>query len=234
MSLPSIAAVIPAFNEAGGIHKVLAALQQVPCLGEIIVVDDGSEDGTGQIVEQYALLDKRIKLLTLEHNSGKGAAFFTGCELTQAELILMLDADLNNLKPEHVMALIDPVLAGKDDMAIGIFRGGSWRTDFSHWTTPWLSGQRCLLHRLLGRLPQDIARGYGLETVLTLIARQEHWSYHYYPWRGVSHPPSEFHRGFKKGIANRTRMYLQIISAWNAMRRRKGSRRPASLSGLSL
>jgi hypothetical protein len=58
------------------------------------------------------------------------------------------------------------------------------------------------------------ASGYGFETALTLAARQRNVRRLRVPLVGVSHPPSETHRGLWSGIRTRTRMYAQIVKAW--------------------
>lgn len=209
-----VAAIIPAFNEAGNIGTVLEVLRQVSALSEIIVVDDGSTDGTAEVVQKCLRLDPRIRLLIHAMNSGKGEALFTGWRATQAGSILMLDADLIDLTPDHVTALIEPVIRRRADMAIGLFKGGWWFTDFSHWLTPWLTGQRCFRAELLRYVPARAASGYGLETAITIAARQRGWRFQRVPLVGVSHIPSEAHRGFVRGIFNRIKMYSQIIRAW--------------------
>jgi GT2 family glycosyltransferase len=213
-STPRTAAVLPAYNEAGNIGRVLEVLRQVGQLTEIIVVDDGSQDGTAEVVRQESRLDPRIRLLVHPVNSGKGEALFTGWRATQASSILMLDADLINLKPEHVLALIEPVIKRRADMTMGLFKSGWWITDYSHKLTPWLTGQRCFRSELLRSVSQQAASGYGLETAITIAARQRGWRCRRVPLVGVSHLPSETHRGFVKGLLNRSKMYYQIAMAW--------------------
>jgi cellulose synthase/poly-beta-1,6-N-acetylglucosamine synthase-like glycosyltransferase len=70
---PHIAAIIPAYNEAGGIGRVLSILRQVELLTEIIVVDDGSADGTS--MKLSAALDLRIRAISHIENRGKARRF---------------------------------------------------------------------------------------------------------------------------------------------------------------
>jgi hypothetical protein len=139
---------------------------------------------------------------------------FAGARTVQADLLLMLDADLEGLRPEHVRGLIGPVRAGHADMTLGVFRGGRLNTDFSHWATPWLSGQRCLRAWLFRYLSEDTASGYGFETALTLAARRHGWRCQLVALRGVWHPSSEFRRGLLHGAWVRAKMYREILRTW--------------------
>jgi polyisoprenyl-phosphate glycosyltransferase len=220
-----VAAVVPAFNEAEGIENVLTVLQQVSSLDEIIVVDDGSDDNTLEIISQAVRSNPHIQIIHHETNLGKGHALFTGWRATEADCLLFIDADLINLTPAHVQALITPVREHQAQMTYGLFRGGHWDTDFSHWIAPWLTGQRCLRRELLEDVPEEAAQGYGFETALTLAAQKHKWVSRGIKMQGVSHPIKERHRGLLKGIQNRASMWGQIYHAWKLSRDKSGSQR---------
>ncbi len=208
-----LAALIPAYNECGRISKVLTVLKAVGELDEIIVIDDGSEDDTCAELREFATQEPRFRCLRLPTNHGKGGAILAGVQMTQADCLLFLDADLLGLQPEHIRSLIEPVCAGQLDMAIGVFRGGKLLTDLSHWATPFMSGQRCLRASLFAQVQQQAAAGYGIETAITLTARKERWRYRYIPWQGVWHPSSENRRGVFSGGLVRLKMYFEVIRA---------------------
>jgi glycosyltransferase involved in cell wall biosynthesis len=214
MGKPHITAIVPAYNEARGIGKVLEVLSRVELLGEILVVDDGSIDSTAQEVKAAARCDPRIRLIRHSHNQGKGQAVLTGWRATRAPILLTLDADLNGLQPGQVKDLIRPLLQDQADMTLGLFRQGMRSTDNSHRVTPWLTGQRCFRADLLKYISYSAAAGYGFETALTVAARQQSWRVVKVALVGVSHPPSETHRGFRQGLRTRSRMYAEIIRAW--------------------
>ena len=98
MNKVTISIVIPAFNEEGKIKatitQIVTALAQMEGTWEIVVVDDGSTDGTVSIVTEQANGDERIRLLPMPHR-GKGAAVKTGIFETTGEYILVTDADLS-------------------------------------------------------------------------------------------------------------------------------------------
>ena len=148
-----VAAVLPSYNESGRIGAVLAVLREIHSLAKIVVVDDGSSDETASVVAQAARLDPRICLVAHVVNLGKGQAIFSGWRAARPEYLLLLDADLIGLTPGHVCQLIEPVIAQSVEMTIGVFKGGQWNTDLSHWLTPWLSGQRCFAAALLQEVP---------------------------------------------------------------------------------
>lgn len=211
---PHIAAIIPAYNEAENIGRMLAVLRKVDIVNEIIVVDDGSEDATAKIVRAFIDQDYRLRLIQHEGNKGKGQAIFSAWRSTQAAYLILLDSDLMNLTPAHIEALIAPVMTNKADMTLGLFLGGRFYTDFAHWATPWLTGQRGLRAEMLDQVSEDAAAGYGFEVALTIAARQNGYRTRIVPLRGVWHPPSEFHRGWLHGMGWRLRMYGNILRAW--------------------
>ncbi len=212
----TLAALVPAYNEAGRLAAVLEVLRGVDALEQIIVVNDGSTDGTAADAQAAAARDGRVTCLTLPANQGKAQAVFAGARTTTARWLLMLDADLTGLRREHIDALWQPVCNDQADMAVGVFRAGRWNTDLSHWLTPWLSGQRCLSTEHLRQVARQDVPGYGLETALTLMARRGRWRCRQVTLLGVAHPPSESHRGgVLAGFWHRLGMYGQIVAtAW--------------------
>lgn len=211
---PRITAIIPVFNEAGKVSLVLETLRNVSLISEIIVVDDGSSDSSVEEIMLAAQSDPRVQLLQKVKNQGKGQAIFSGWQATKSPYILLLDADLYGLEPHHVHDLLEPVITNQVDMSVGQFKNGSFASDFSHWVTPWLSGQRCLRANLLGQISYSAAHGYGFETALTVAVGQYGWRTTRVPMREVWHLPSEARRGVWIGVKNRAKMYGQIVSAW--------------------
>lgn len=211
---PALTAIIPAYNECGRIGRVLSPLLQAQFVDEIIVVDDGSTDAMAAEVLQIGQGDPRLKLVRHTANRGKGQAILSGFLASTSPVLLFLDADLIYLTIQHVKALVQPVLSGEADMAIGLFRHGSFWTDLSHRFTPWLSGQRCLRAELISELPSQAAKGYGFETCVTILARQNKWRVKRVPWIGVTHPLGILPRGGWSGLRRKSKMYRDILSSW--------------------
>ena len=213
-SKPIITAIIPFYNESGRVGKVVATLCQVELVDEIILVDDGSNDGSMAEAIDAARDDTRLRPCQHLLNQGKGQAIFTGWHATKAATLLLLDADLINLKPQHIENLITPVLDGQADMTMGLFKHGYWRADAAHWLTPWLTGQRCILSEILCNVSRDAAKGYGFETALTIAARKHGYRSAIVPLIGVTHPLGEIPRGGYHGFSSKFFLFYQVVRAW--------------------
>jgi glycosyltransferase involved in cell wall biosynthesis len=213
----SIAAIVPTYNEAINVQAVLKVLQATSMLDEIVLVDDGSTDKTLEILKNAAAVDQRMQVIRHDTNKGKGQAIFSGWAATKAPILLLLDADLKNLTPDHIEALLRPVIEHRADMTLGLFRHGHLLTDLSHWLTPFLTGQRGLRSELLKHISREAAQGYGFEVALTVAAGQLKYRSRFIFLDGVWHPSSELRTergGYWNGRVWRYRMYGQIIRAW--------------------
>ena len=233
-SRPLIAAILPTYNEELNVSGVLDVFRATDILDEIILVDDGSKDKTAEILNQAAAMDQRIQVIQHNVNKGKGQAIFSGLAATHATIILLLDADIKNLHPGHIQALLAPILEHRADMTLGLFKGGHFRTDASHWFTPFLTGQRGLRAELLKYVSHEAAGGYGFEVALTVAARRHNCRTRVVPLKGVWHPSSEFRpeRGYWNGRVVRLRMYGQIIRAWYISTRERYPKVKAFLSNI--
>lgn len=119
--------IIPVFNEAGTILKVLERVKQVPIEKEVIVVDDASTDGTRSLLEKGG---EGVNVLLHETNQGKGAAIRTALSHVTGELVVIQDADLE-YDPSEYLHLMAPILEGKADVVYGSrFLGGPHRVLF--------------------------------------------------------------------------------------------------------
>jgi len=124
--------IIPIFNESKTLQTIVERVQETGLASEIILVDDGSTDGTRDLL---AALDGRrgIRVILHEKNQGKGAALRTGIAAATGEVVLIQDADLE-YDPHDYPALLKPIEDGKADVVYGSrFLGGSRRvTMFWH------------------------------------------------------------------------------------------------------
>lgn len=214
-----VAAIVPAYNEATRIERVLGVLTQCPALHEIIVVNDGSLDDTATVALQFAQRQKTpdapaVRVINLPVNRGKGGAMFAGATATDADVIIFFDADLIGLKPEHVERILKPVLEGEVAMSIGVFRGGRLSTDMAQILVPYISGQRALLRDLFTEIPGIERTRSGVEIALTLHFRRNRYPVAMVTVEGVTHTMKEEKLGWARGVWARAKMYAEIGKAF--------------------
>jgi glycosyltransferase involved in cell wall biosynthesis len=203
-------AVLPAYNEAQTLGAVLMALLPVAQVNQILVVDDGSTDGTDDVVRSQCALDPRLRLIRLERNAGKAQAMLTGAVHARHDLILFLDADLIGLDTGHIRALIEPVARGNVAMSIARFVAGRRQTNWSHRLMPFLSGQRCLRWSYFADTPGFAEAGWSVEVALSLHAQRHGYPVIQVPWRGVTHRMRPEKRAGLAGYWSHVRMWAEI------------------------
>jgi len=113
-----LSVIVPVFNERVTVAEIIRRIRavDVPVDVEVIVVDDGSSDGTDKVLS--ALGDSTVRILTHPVNQGKGAAIRTGMAAARGDLLLVQDADLE-YDPEDWPSLLEPVLRGKAQVVYG-------------------------------------------------------------------------------------------------------------------
>lgn len=116
--MPKLSIVIPCYNEVDSVEALLKAVHASP-IGdkEIIVVNDGSTDGTTELL-QTKLHDKITMLIQHERNQGKGAALRDGITAANGDIVIIQDSDLE-YNPQEYHRLIQPILDGKADVVYG-------------------------------------------------------------------------------------------------------------------
>ena len=146
--------LIPAYDEAATIGEVLDRVARLDLDTQVIVVDDGSTDGTADIAEA------RGATVVRQANRGKGAAIRAAIPLVEGDIAVIQDADME-YDPAEVPALIAPILAGAADVVFGSrLRGGKPQRAFLFWH---LVGNRFLslvTNALFNTTLSDMETGY--------------------------------------------------------------------------
>jgi len=195
--------LIPAYNEEARIGAVVKVALEVGLA--VLVVDDGSTDRTALNAEQAG-----ARVLRLPKNCGKSQALAYGLAQIQTPYLLLLDADLLGLKAQHLQEMLEPVRAGKLDMAIGVFKSGGLMTDFGNRATPFLSGQRACRTDWLRGVPNLTQERWPEPAITDHLSRsQARWAY--VELHGAGQVMKEQKRGFWRGLGLRLKMYASIL-----------------------
>jgi glycosyltransferase involved in cell wall biosynthesis len=114
---PTLSVVIPVYNERSSILEIIQRVNQLPIDKQVIVVDDGSTDGTREILQKLDTND-RFEIFFHSVNLGKGAALQTGFRLAEGDVVIVQDADQEYF-PEDILKVIQPILSGKSPVVYG-------------------------------------------------------------------------------------------------------------------
>jgi glycosyltransferase involved in cell wall biosynthesis len=113
-----LSVVVPVYNEQATLAEVVRKLLKVPCLLEIIIVDDCSTDRTGEVAAQLAATHSQVRVVRQPQNAGKTAALKTGFALTTGAIVIVQDADLE-YDPTDIYGVIRPILEGHAHAVFG-------------------------------------------------------------------------------------------------------------------
>jgi glycosyltransferase involved in cell wall biosynthesis len=120
-----LSVVMPVYNERATLHEVVAKVLAVPLEIELICVDDGSRDGSREILSELQAQHPQIRVVLQPQNMGKGAALRRGIQEATGDYVIVQDADLE-YDPAEYPGLLEPLLQGKADVVFGSrFLGGA-------------------------------------------------------------------------------------------------------------
>lgn len=204
----SVAAVVPVYNEEHTLAAVLGSLQKAEGMGEILVVSDGSTDGTAEVARAMG-----VTTVELAENRGKGTAMAAGVAATPAPVILFVDGDIVHLEPELLERLIEPVVDGRLAMHVGIRHRGRLIDALHRRTGPLLSGIRCLRREVFETVPPECLHGYRVETALNWVCGRLRLPVGTLVLHGLVHTLKEEKRGVLAGIGQRIAMFASVFAA---------------------
>ncbi|NCG39296.1 MAG: glycosyltransferase [Actinobacteria bacterium] len=131
MITPKLSVVMPCYNETATIQQIVKRVLASPHTAELLIIDDGSTDGTRDILETFT--DARVRVFFQPENRGKGAAIRRGFQEATAEFVIVQDADLE-YNPVDYELILEPLLAGDADVVFGSrFQSGRPRRVLYFW-----------------------------------------------------------------------------------------------------
>jgi glycosyltransferase involved in cell wall biosynthesis len=126
----NLSVIIPVYNERETLSDIVDAVLATKAAYEIVIVDDGSTDGTLDLYPEVESRDPSIKIFLHEKNQGKGAAVRTAFDKATGDILLIQDADLE-YDPRDYPAMVQPIVEGKTKVVYGSrFRGGPTKAMF--------------------------------------------------------------------------------------------------------
>ncbi|MGE5396894.1 MAG: glycosyltransferase family 2 protein [Chitinophagales bacterium] len=221
-----IVALVPAYNEEKRIKETLAAIQTIAQIDDILVINDGSTDRTSKIAQACG-----ARVLELEGNVGKGEALNRGARAVEADIVLLLDADLGSSAAQGDKLLV-PLLSNQADLTIarfpparkkggfGLVKGLATRAiarEGLRVESP-LSGQRAMSKKVLDDV-LPFHSGYGIEVGMTIRALRKGYRLMEVP---VEMTHAETGRDLK-GFLHRGRQYRDVLRVIIAEGRRRKS-----------
>ena len=244
-----LSVVVPCFNERGTVEEVVARVLASPWVAEVVIVDDASNDGTGEVLAK--LDDPRLRVLSHQRNAGKGAALRTGFAHASAEYVIVQDADLE-YDPSEYGTMLEPLEAGNADVVFGSrFLSGRPHRVLYYWHS---LGNRSLT--LLSNMFTDLnltdmetcykafrrevldtitieENRFGIEPELTAKVAQGRWRIYEV---GISYAGRTYAEGKKIGWRDGMRALVCIVRyspvgrrlRWSAVGRRVRPRRDAA------
>jgi len=204
-----VAAIVPAYNEEATLTEVLSVLKSTPGIDEILVVSDGSTDGTVEIARGMGM-----RTIHLRQNQGKGRAMAVGVAHTDAPVLLFVDGDITNLTGDLLSRLMEPVLSGRSDMNVGIRNRGRVINAIQDSTGPLLSGIRCLRREIFEAVPDSHLEGFAVETGLNWACRQLGCRTTTTVMHNLKHLVKEKKRGLIQGFQARYKMFGAVFGAY--------------------
>jgi len=203
-----ISAIVPAYNEEKTILAVVRKLERHPLIDEVIVVNDGSTDGTARKAAKTSAV-----VINLAQNKGKGEAMAEGVARARFGTLLFVDADLVGLTDNMITMLIRSVESGRYDM-FTLVRDRKTETFQMHLSSTYVvGGERALKRTLWDIVPAEDRSGFGVEMALNYYAQKHNMNIGHALAPGLKQVAKERKRGLMRGLTMRAVMFGEVMYA---------------------
>jgi glycosyltransferase involved in cell wall biosynthesis len=210
-------AIIACYNEQANIQTIIKEVIKCDQISEVIVINDGSSDRTSIKIQDLKSL-KKLRIIELLRNEGKGYALSTGINFANNQHLLFIDADLKNLRVSHLLELMRPIDNNEADMVLG----QPTKNPANYFWNPFkkLSGQRAMKLDDISPLKDKlrVAR-FGAETLINLYYKKNKMKTKTIPLRGLYHPIKFQKRPFNKALKEYFCAFKEIV--FSVFRNRK-------------
>ena len=201
----TVDAVIPARNEVTTVAAVVEACRQCSYVRDVIVVDDGSTDGTGEAARAAG-----ARVIRREANEGsKADAMHRGVQASDAEAILFVDADCLGLTALHLEEICRPYVEGRATMSIGFF--DYRRLNPLVLRLPPTTGERIIPRWVWEEIPPHKRRGWTIEIMINEVIAERHLPTVARTMRGVTHRTKRDKFGVLRGSRESWRMFWMLM-----------------------
>ncbi len=169
----NVTAIVSAYNEERTIEDVIIRLLSCYLVDELIVVNDGSTDKSGQIISKLQK-SYSFKYIEFPQNLGKSYTMATGVETAQGEVIVFVDADIIGLKCSHIHKMLYPLLNREADMVIGQPYAGTKKINDPLKLLEILAGERAVYKQDILPIIEKMKHSkYGAETLMNLYYKSQ-------------------------------------------------------------
>ena len=200
----TIDAVVPARDEAPTVADVIKACRDCSYVRDVLVVDDGSSDDTGERATAAG-----ATVVRLDPGGSKAHAMEAGVAASDADAILFVDADCRGLTGAHLSEICRPFVDGRAVMSLGTFDYGIWNPLVLR--MPHTTGERVIPRWVFEAIPADKLDGYTIETVINEVVASRHLKTSVRVMKGVSHRTKRDKFGLVKGWQLTWKMFFALV-----------------------
>jgi glycosyltransferase involved in cell wall biosynthesis len=203
---PKVSAIVPACDERPTLAGVLRPLLAHRMVDEVIVVDDGSRDGSAELARAMG-----ATVVSLPARGGKAAAMSSGVAAARNDVIFFCDADVIGLTREMITRIVSPVTSGSVAMFVGIRGRRTYWANRLLRVSPILGGERALRRALWEQVPPDYKKNFQIEIALNFFAKAHGHRMEFTVLHGLRQVIKERKRGLLRGLTERLSMIADIV-----------------------
>ncbi len=200
--------IIPACNEESTVGDVVRAAKTARGVASVFVVDDHSGDSTAQVAAEAGAV-----VILSQGTRSKAQALATGVAASTAPVLVFFDADILNCQPLHFEALVEPVLAGRSVLSLGLVDYGSVRNRLFLRLPP-ITGLRALRREIFEAIPEERRNGFQIEIMINEVVARGGLKSTIRVLSDCDHRSKVAKVGFRRGAAKHAAMTVELLSCF--------------------